>query len=64
MLSKFVVNLPFEVEGESEREKRKWGGGGGGGSDRHYFLTGEHKFRYAATKVPRQCPLVLLEKGR
>jgi hypothetical protein len=23
---------------------------------------GEHKFRFAATKVPRQCPLVLLVK--
>jgi hypothetical protein len=22
----------------------------------------EHKFRFAATKVPRQCPLVLLVK--
>jgi hypothetical protein len=28
-----------------EREKRKWGG---------------DKFRFAAAKVPRQCPLVLL----
>jgi hypothetical protein len=35
------------VKHEGEREKRKWGGGG-------------HKFRFAATKVPRQCPLVLL----
>jgi hypothetical protein len=23
---------------------------------------GEHQFRFAATKVPRQCPLVLLVK--
>jgi hypothetical protein len=23
---------------------------------------GEHKFRFAATKIPRQCPLVLLVK--
>jgi hypothetical protein len=33
----------------------------GRSSDRHY-LGGEHKFRFAATKVPRQCPLVLLVK--
>jgi hypothetical protein len=43
---------------EEEREKRKWGGGVA------ILLTGgrEHKFRFAATKVPRQCPLVLLVK--
>jgi hypothetical protein len=35
---------------------------GGGSSDRHYFLTGGLKFRFAATKVPRQCQFVLLVK--
>jgi hypothetical protein len=50
---------PFEIEGEREREEKV-----GGSSDRHYFLTGGggHKFRFAALKVPRQCPLVLLIK--
>jgi hypothetical protein len=50
----------FETEGERERQTRKWGvcvvaiG--------TTFNGKEHKFRFAATKVPRQCPLVLLAK--
>jgi hypothetical protein len=52
---------PFEAEGEREREreKRKWGGVAIGTT---FNGRGEHKFRFAATKVPRQCPLVLLVK--
>jgi hypothetical protein len=51
---------PKERERERERETKKWGGGVALGTN----LTGgeEHKFRFAATKVPRQCPLVLLVK--
>lgn len=37
----------------------------GGSSDGHYFIPGlgrEHKFSVAATRVPRQCPLILKVK--
>jgi hypothetical protein len=44
-----------------EREKRKWGGGGVA-IGTTFNGRGEHKFIFAATKVPRQCPLVLLVK--
>jgi hypothetical protein len=44
---------------EREREKRKWGGAA---ISTTFYGRGEHKFRFAATKVPRQCPLVLLVK--
>jgi hypothetical protein len=47
---------------ERERERGRRESGGGGGSDRYYILAGGPKFRFAATKVPRQCPLVLLVK--
>jgi hypothetical protein len=46
-------------EEEREREKRKWGGVAIGTT---FNGRGEHKFRFAATKVPRHCPLVLLVK--
>jgi hypothetical protein len=48
---------PFEAE--EERERRESGGVAIGTT---FNGRGEHKFRLAATKVPRQCPLVLLVK--
>jgi hypothetical protein len=38
------------------------GGGGRVATGTTFNGRGEHKFRFAATKVPRQCPLVLLVK--
>jgi hypothetical protein len=50
--------LAYTLEARSEkRQKKKWGGGGA--SERHYILKGEEIF--PALKVPRQCPLVLVE---
>jgi hypothetical protein len=46
---------------EGERERRE-SGGGGVTIDTTFSGRGENKFRFAATKVPRQCPLVLLVK--
>jgi hypothetical protein len=50
---------PLNPKGEREREEKV-----GGGQRYALLLTGRggHKFVFAATKVPRQCPLVLLVK--
>jgi hypothetical protein len=45
-----------------ERERRESGGGGGVAIGNTFNGRGEHKCRFAANKVPRQCPLVLLVK--
>jgi hypothetical protein len=50
-------NSPFEAEGREREEKV-----GGVAIGTTFNRRGEHKFRFAATKVPRQCPLVLLVK--
>jgi hypothetical protein len=59
--NQWATVIPGKLRSKHEHEERRKSGGGGG-SDRHYFLTWRHKFKFAATKVPRQCPLVPLIK--
>jgi hypothetical protein len=47
------------IQIRKERERRESGGVAIGTT---FHGRGEHKFRFAATKVRRQCPLVLLVK--
>jgi hypothetical protein len=55
----FQPSWPFEAEREREE---KVGGGGEVAIGATFNGRGEHKFRFAATNVPRQCRLVLLVK--
>jgi hypothetical protein len=55
--SNYIIFNPLKPK-KGEREDKV----GGVAIGTTFNGKGEHKFRFVATKVPRQCPLVLLVK--
>jgi hypothetical protein len=60
IIKKLHVLCPFVAEEEEKKREGRESGRVAIGTT--FNGRGEHKFRFAATKVPRQCPLVLLVK--